>query len=412
MTKQSVGASRNGERVALHTSVTTCRAYHTTRPPQHCPSKSVMICKKHVVNAILRKMGITSNPPRAVVSVKARYGGIGLDHLTSVQSHGQLQHLLGHLQCQYTTGQLIHMTMKFTQMECSCMGNVLEQSYKQYVGAIIDEYWITAIWAHLERCEATVKVTGLWKPTHGREKDSAIMEKITASGRFKPAEIREINICRLYLQVFFTSDIADNSDKHLEPLVPKGQIQSTRNSIWEWPVQHRPTSWKLWKQAIMELFAQDGSMLQPLGHWYVEHHTQQECYLDARAQEIWHQTDNTWIRHQAQNIGRLRFNIQCTEGAEPLRHALTHVTTVTQRPRYVEVSAQTPIHTQHITQIMQLVPYVSSIGEASHALPIHLQSLVGDIGEFQTPRQWDVTKEVDLIIATDGSVLFGIGYHS
>jgi hypothetical protein len=37
---------------------------------------------------------------------------------------------------------------------------------------------------------------------------------------------------------------------------------------------------------------------------------------------------------------------------------------------------------------------------------------VGDIGEFQTPRQWDVTKEVDLIIATDGSVLFGVGYYS
>jgi hypothetical protein len=85
---------------------------------------------------------------------------------------------------------------------------------------------------------------------------------------------------------------------------------------------------------------------------------------------------------------------------------------VNQRPRYVEVSAQTPTHTQHITQITQLVPYVSSIGEAFHALPIHVQRLVGDIGEFKTPRQWDVAKEVDLVIATDGSVVFGVGYHS
>jgi hypothetical protein len=42
----------------------------------------------------------------------------------------------------------------------------------------------------------------------------------------------------------------------------------------------------------------------------------------------------------------------------------------------------------------------------------HVQRLVGDIVEFQIPRQWDITKEVDLIIATDGSVLFGVGYHS
>jgi hypothetical protein len=89
-----------------------------------------------------------------------------------------------------------------------------------------------------------------------------------------------------------------------------------------------------------------------------------------------------------------------------------HVPTVTQLHRYVEVSEQTPIHTKHITRIVQLVLYVSSIGEAFHALPIHVQRMVGDIGEVQAPRQWDITKEVDLIIATDGSVLFGVGHHS
>jgi hypothetical protein len=81
-----------------------------------------------------------------------------------------------------------------------------------------------------------VKITGLWKPTHGRENDNAIMETITAYGSFRPVEIREINRCRLYLQVFFTSDITDNSGKNLEPWVLKGQIQSTHKSTWEWPV--------------------------------------------------------------------------------------------------------------------------------------------------------------------------------
>jgi hypothetical protein len=175
-----------------------------------------------------------------------------------------------------------------------------------------------------------------------------------ASGRFRPAEIREINRCRLYLQVFFTSDISDNSGKNLEPWVLKGQRQSTRKIIWKWkwPVQQRPTSWKAWKQAITELFAQDGSMLQPLGQWYVQYHTKQEWYLDARAQEIWHQKNNKWIRHQAQNIGRLRFDNQGREGSEPLRDALPHVATVTQWHRYIEMSEQTPIHTQQITHII------------------------------------------------------------
>jgi hypothetical protein len=107
-----------------------------------------------------------------------------------------------------------------------------------------------------------------------------------------------------------------------------------------------------------------------------------------------------------------RFATRGTDEAEPPRQALTHVTTVTQRHRYLEISEQTPIRTQHTTQIMQLVPYVYVIGEAFHSLPKHVHCLVGDIGDLQTPRQWDVTKEVDLIIATDGSVLFGVGYQS
>jgi hypothetical protein len=31
---------------------------------------------------------------------------------------------------------------------------------------------------------------------------------------------------------------------------------------------------------------------------------------------------------------------------------------------------------------------------------------------FQLPPHLDCTMEVDIIIATDGSVLFGLGYHS
>jgi hypothetical protein len=50
--------------------------------------------QKSVVNSILP----TNNPPRVIVVFRtARYGGIGLDHLSVVQSHGQLQYLRGRL---------------------------------------------------------------------------------------------------------------------------------------------------------------------------------------------------------------------------------------------------------------------------------------------------------------------------
>jgi hypothetical protein len=41
-----------------------------------------------------------------------------------------------------------------------------------------------------------------------------------------------------------------------------------------------------------------------------------------------------------------------------------------------------------------------------------VQILVGDIPALRTPAGWDPTSPVNIIIATDGSVNLGVGYHS
>jgi hypothetical protein len=56
--------------------------------------------------------------------------------------------------------------------------------------------------------------------------------------------------------------------------------------------------------------------------------------------------------------------------------------------------------------------YKSSIGECFHALPKHVRRLVGNITELDLPADFDCTEPTDLILATNGSVLFGVGYHS
>jgi hypothetical protein len=47
-----------------------------------------------------------------------------------------------------------------------------------------------------------------------------------------------------------------------------------------------------------------------------------------------------------------------------------------------------------------------------HALPKHVRRLVGNIPGIVLPENIDCTEPTDLIVATDGSVLFGVGYHS
>jgi hypothetical protein len=55
--------------------------------------------------------------------------------------------------------------------------------------------------------------------------------------------------------------------------------------------------------------------------------------------------------------------------------------------------------------------YTSGIGLLFLALPRHIQRLTGNIPALSTPKPFDFDKPVDLIIATDGSVILGVGYH-
>jgi hypothetical protein len=54
--------------------------------------------------------------------------------------------------------------------------------------------------------------------------------------------------------------------------------------------------------------------------------------------------------------------------------------------------------------------YTSGIGLSFLALPRHIQRLAGEIPALPTPTPFDFEEPLDMIIATDGSVLFGVGY--
>jgi hypothetical protein len=87
-------------------------------------------------------------------------------------------------------------------------------------------------------------MNGLWEPKENRKSDLAIMKRLVASGRFSGKELQQINYCRIYLQVFFMSDIANVKGTEVEERARKGKRQVGRKSEWEWPVQQRPVSWK------------------------------------------------------------------------------------------------------------------------------------------------------------------------
>jgi hypothetical protein len=60
---------------------------------------------------------------------------------------------------------------------------------------------------------------------------------------------------------------------------------------------------------------------------------------------------------------------------------------------------------------MFLFHYETGVGDSGRQLSRHAQRLVGDIAALDVPENWDSNEPRDLLVASDGSVIFGGGYH-
>jgi hypothetical protein len=57
-------------------------------------------------------------------------------------------------------------------------------------------------------CKSTMAITGLWAPTKARQGDTALMNEFLKQD-MTDAQMKGVNRCRIYLQVFHISDITD-----------------------------------------------------------------------------------------------------------------------------------------------------------------------------------------------------------
>jgi hypothetical protein len=77
---------------------------------------------------------------------------------------------------------------------------------------------------------------------------------------FFTKDLKDINRCRIYLRVFYISDISTLDGQGITAWSQKGRQDGGRKSSWARPVQQRPTSCKAWKLALKYL-ASDGCVV-------------------------------------------------------------------------------------------------------------------------------------------------------
>jgi hypothetical protein len=142
-------------------------AYGT--PATNLSYKECEDVQRAVIAAILPKMGIIRNVAR-------KFGGLGLDHMATIQNYPLLQYLIGHIRSKSITSKLIHQQLHYTQLDVGCSGQVLGQYFTRYSQAILCPNWIKAIWESLHACKATFAISSEWSPQSARIGDITIME--------------------------------------------------------------------------------------------------------------------------------------------------------------------------------------------------------------------------------------------
>jgi hypothetical protein len=117
-----------------------------------------------------------------------------------------------------------------------------------------------------------------------------------------------------------------------------------------------------------------------------------------------------WTNHDATNIGRLRFQVDAH--SYDAQNKYTLVVDVCKRARYMEIVGKHKIIEARTPTPEHPIEYTSGIGDSCRTLPRHIQQLVGNIPAMDVPRGWDDDAGHDIIVATYGSVVFGVGYPS
>jgi hypothetical protein len=135
-----------------------------------------------------------------------------------------------------------------------------------------------------------------------------------------------------------------------------------------------------------------------------------EWYLDTRTCTLYHHIEGVWTFHEVANICRLRFQVEALACDEP--HQYSHVVEVCERVRYMEIVNTYKIKGIQMAVIEHVIEYTSGIRDSFHTLPRHIKILVGNIPDIEVPNGMDITEEQYIIVATDGSIVFGVGYHS
>ena len=207
---------------------------------------------RSAMQAFLPKLGFARTFPRSVIYGPLSLGGYGLRSIQAHQGIEQTILFLQHFRLQDSPGRLLRIALDWYQLVCGVDFPVLSAPGIALPHA--PPGWLSSLRSFLSACHGRfLFLTDYIRVPKGyRHNDCNIMRAFLTL-HLKPRQLRSLNLCRLYLQVEYLSELCSLQGTYILPSVWRGCRPPSRSTL-QWPLQPRPQSWSLWRHSLATLF--------------------------------------------------------------------------------------------------------------------------------------------------------------
>ena len=177
---------------------------------------------------LLNAYGFHRHFSRAMATAPFRYGGLNITHFYDIQGQQKLKFFSMHMKRQDDTGKLLSIALQHMQLSVGSANHFFHLPFDNYKH-LIPSSWLRQLLEYLDSRRVTLDITGPQKLAPQRQSDRAIMDVLRPF--FTPAELSLLNRMRIYLRLYYVSDMTDLAGRQVLSSMQKNI--SYRGSTWE-----------------------------------------------------------------------------------------------------------------------------------------------------------------------------------
>ena len=239
-------------------------------PCSHFTEKELHKAQTKAHQAFVSKTGYNRNTASAILFGPHYLGGAGFFHLYDEQGYGQLKLFMKTWRTPDSLqGKLLRVTMAWAQYTAGTGISILDDTTTTMPH--LESEYLQSMRGYLSSTRSILELKEDFVVPKQREEDTFLMTITLESQKFKPAQLRRLNYCRMYLNVLLLSNITTAKGDYIEPLMFSGDTQPAITTHKVKQAKPNAKAWKQWRRLHLILTHNSPrlKLKKRLGQWSV-----------------------------------------------------------------------------------------------------------------------------------------------